>query len=168
MRDFTVNTCHSPCHLRRSVGETLRNNQTGKSLFWVWKDRVASRDVTWRPLLYMFYRCGPPRLRCLSVCIQTPSRSTREGSPTRADSLAPSCSSGGNRWVLDKHETRREVNKQHWDELSNSWISRNKKKKTKKKPEAHGGRTTSPTRLPFCLRPKSRFSLFSRKLLSLP
>lgn len=47
MRDFTVNTCHSPCHLRRSVGETLRNNQTGKkSLFWVWKDRVASRDVT--------------------------------------------------------------------------------------------------------------------------
>lgn len=46
MRDFTVNTCHSPCHLRRSVGETLRNNQTGKSLFWVWKDRAASRDVT--------------------------------------------------------------------------------------------------------------------------
>lgn len=46
MRDFTVNTCHSPCHLRRSVGETLRNNQTGKSLFWVWKDRVASRDLT--------------------------------------------------------------------------------------------------------------------------
>lgn len=35
-------------------------------------------------------------------------------------------------------------------------------------PEAHGGRTTSPTKLPFCFRPKSRLSLFSRKLLSFP
>lgn len=38
----------------------------------------------------------------------------------------------------------------------------------RKLPEAHGGKTTSPTKLPFCLLPKSRLSLFSRKLESFP
>lgn len=38
----------------------------------------------------------------------------------------------------------------------------------RKLPEAHGGRMTSPTKRPFCFLPKSRFSLFSRKLESLP
>lgn len=37
-----------------------------------------------------------------------------------------------------------------------------------KLPEAHGGRTTSQTKLPFCFLPKSRLSLFSRKLASVP
>lgn len=39
---------------------------------------------------------------------------------------------------------------------------------TGRQPEAHGGRTTSPTKLPLCFRPKSRLSLFSRKSPSSP
>lgn len=51
------------------------------------------------------YRCARRRPRCLSVCSQTPGRSTGGGSPTRTDSPEPSGVSGGNHWNLRRSQT---------------------------------------------------------------
>lgn len=133
-----------------------------------WKTRVCMLillSVQVLVNLVLFYHCQLLWLHCLSACSQTPGRSTREDARTHTDSPALPCAFEGNRWHLEQN-MEHNIPFDLW--ADGCWHREEGRTIHTRLPEAQGGSRTSPTKWPFCLLPKSRLSLFSRKLQSLP